>query len=291
MLRKCSAGLCVLLCLLLCACGNGQTADPTHPPVSATDSSTPAATTAMPTTTAALTETAAPPTETTTTVPASATSAAAQTTTAPAATTTTAPRQTTAPAATTPATTAARQTTATTAAATRAAATTATTTAARTTRPAPTTTAAPKTTAAPTTTQPQTLYCTLSIDCKTLLDHLDELESGKRALVPANGVLLSARSVSFTEGESVFDVLKRVCRQNGLQMEFTMTPVYQSAYIEGIGNLYEFDGGPTSGWMYSVNGVYPNCGCSAYTLQNGDTVLWRYTCALGADIGGRNQFQ
>lgn len=291
MLRKCSAGLCVLLCLLFCACGSGQTADPPQPPVSATDSSTPAATTATPTTTAALTETAAPPTETTTTVPAAATSAAAQTTTAPAATTASATQTTTRPAAATPPTTTTRPAITKAAATTRAAAATPPTTAARTTRPTPTTTAAPKTTAAPTTTQPQTLSCTLSIDCKTLLDHLDELESGKRALVPANGVLLAARSVSFTEGESVFDVLKRVCRQNGLQMEFTMTPVYQSAYIEGIGNLYEFDGGPTSGWMYSVNGVYPNCGCSAYTLQNGDTVLWRYTCALGADIGGRNQFQ
>ena len=109
--------------------------------------------------------------------------------------------------------------------------------------------------------------------------------------MPANGVLLAARSVTFTAGESVFDVLKRVCRANGLQMEFTMTPVYHSAYIEGIGNLYEFDGGPTSGWMYSVNGAYPNCGCSAYALQNGDVVCWRYTCALGADIGGRNDFQ
>ena len=106
-----------------------------------------------------------------------------------------------------------------------------------------------------------------------------------------NGVLLAARSVTFTAGESVFDVLKRACRANGLQMEFTMTPVYHSAYIEGIGNLYEFDGGPTSGWMYSVNGAYPNCGCSAYALQNGDVVCWRYTCALGADIGGRNEFQ
>jgi len=290
MLRKCSAGLCVLLCLLLCACGNGQTADPTQPPVSVADTTAPATATAASAKTPAATETAAPPAETTT-VPASATSAAAQTTTAPAATTAPATQTTTRPAAATPPTTTTRPATTKAAAATRAAATTPPTTAARTTRPAPTTTAAPKTTAAPTTTQPQTLYCTLSIDCKTLLDHLDELESGKRALVPANGVLLSARSVSFTEGESVFDVLKRVCRQNGLQMEFTMTPVYQSAYIEGIGNLYEFDGGPTSGWMYSVNGVYPNCGCSAYTLQNGDTVLWRYTCALGADIGGRNQFQ
>ena len=282
MLRKCSAWLCVLMCLLLCACGARQTGEPVQPSDVTADLTTkaptaPAATAAATTEAPATAE--ATTTQTTTTVPAAPTSASAAT------------QPTTRPAATAPVATATRPPTTTATATTRAAATTAPATAARTTRPAPTTTTAPKTTAAPTTTQPQTLYCTLSIDCKTLLDHLDELESGKRALVPANGVLLASRSVSFTAGESVFDVLKRVCRQNGLQMEFTMTPVYQSAYIEGIGNLYEFDGGPTSGWMYSVNGAYPNCGSSAYTLQNGDTVLWRYTCALGEDIGGRNNFQ
>ena len=89
----------------------------------------------------------------------------------------------------------------------------------------------------------------------------------------------------------MFDVLKRTCRANGIQMEFSMAPAYGTAYIEGIGNLYEFDGGPLSGWMYSVNGVFPNYGCAAYTLKEGDVVAWRYTCDLGGDIGGRNTYQ
>ncbi len=290
MLRKCSALLCVLLCLLLCACGSNRQAAPTQASTDITTTVSPsaeAATTAAVSGTQPAASSATAPTATAAPTTAGTTAAAPQTTTARVQTTTAA--STARPATTKPAAT--PHTTTTVRATTRAAATTAPTAAPRTTRPAPATTVPPATTAAPTAPAPQTLSCTVSIDCKTLLDHLDELESGKRALVPANGVLLAARSVTFTAGESVFDVLKRVCRANGLQMEFTMTPVYHSAYIEGIGNLYEFDGGPTSGWMYSVNGAYPNCGCSAYALQNGDVVCWRYTCALGADIGGRNEFQ
>lgn len=112
------------------------------------------------------------------------------------------------------------------------------------------------------------------------------LDEAQKAVLPQNGVLLAKTTVSFTEGESVFDVLQRTCRANGIPMEFTMTPVYQSAYIEGIGNLYEFDCGAASGWMYAVNGVYPNYGCSKYPLKPGDVITWRYTCDLGADIGG-----
>ena len=59
-----------------------------------------------------------------------------------------------------------------------------------------------------------------------------------------------------------------------------------SAYVEGINNLYEFDVGSLSGWMYSVNGWFPNYGCSRYALQNGDVVNWVYTCDLGYDVGG-----
>ena len=69
-------------------------------------------------------------------------------------------------------------------------------------------------------------------------------------------------------------------------MEFSVTPIYDSAYIEGIANLYEFDCGELSGWMYRVNGWFPNYGCSRYVLQDGDTVEWLYTCDLGEDVGG-----
>ena len=129
--------------------------------------------------------------------------------------------------------------------------------------------------------------CTVSISCAAILENLDRLNAEKADLIPADGVLLAPTAVEFTEGESVFNVLKRVCRKNKIHMEFSETPVYQSAYIEGIGNLYEFDCGEGSGWMYRVNDEFPNYGCSRYTLADSDTVEWVYTCDFGADVGGR----
>ena len=60
-----------------------------------------------------------------------------------------------------------------------------------------------------------------------------------------------------------------------------------NTYIEGINNLYEFDGGSNSGWMYSVNGVYPNYGVGSYKVKSSDVIKFNYTCNLGADLGAR----
>lgn len=127
--------------------------------------------------------------------------------------------------------------------------------------------------------------CTISISCATILDNMDVLADGKDVLVPADGWILPATTVTFYEGESVFDVLLRVCQENKIHMEYMDTPMYNSAYIEGINNLYEFDCGNLSGWMYHVNGWFPNYGCSRYALQDGDVICWVYTCDLGADVG------
>jgi hypothetical protein len=127
---------------------------------------------------------------------------------------------------------------------------------------------------------------TLSISCYTILNNIGNLTPGKEGLVPPDGTIMGARAVTFTEGETVFDVLAREVRSSGIHMEFVNTPLYNSAYIEGINNLYEFDCGPLSGWMYRVNGWYPNYGCSQYVLSDGDVIEWIYTCDLGNDIGG-----
>ena len=128
--------------------------------------------------------------------------------------------------------------------------------------------------------------CTLSISCATILDNMDLCNKEKRELVPEDGWILKPMTVTFYEGESVFNILQRTCKQQKIHMEFENTPVYNSAYVEGIHNLYEFDVGNLSGWMYRVNGWFPNYGCSRYQLQNGDVVEWEYTCELGKDIGG-----
>ena len=130
------------------------------------------------------------------------------------------------------------------------------------------------------------LTCTISISCATILNNMDKCDESKRGLVPADGVILPAVTVTFSQGESVFDVLQRVCKERKIPMEFSWTPMYNSAYIEGIYNLYEFDVGDGSGWMYKVNDWFPNYGCSRYELQDGDTVRWVYTCDLGKDVGG-----
>lgn len=132
----------------------------------------------------------------------------------------------------------------------------------------------------------KTLYCTFSISCATILDNMKSLRKHKADLVPSDGWILKPQKVEFNEGESVFDVLQRVCKENKIHMEATWTPIYNSSYVEGIGNLYEFDCGNQSGWMYKVNDWFPNYGCSRYELKNGDTVEWKYTCkGYGLDVG------
>lgn len=128
--------------------------------------------------------------------------------------------------------------------------------------------------------------CTLSVRCDTILGNMDKLDSEKIGLVPEDGFVFSAQTVIFYEGESVFNVLQREMKRNKIHMEFRNTPIHNSAYIMGIGNLYEFDCGELSGWMYKVNGWFPNYGCSRYQLQDGDTVEWVYSCDLGRDVGG-----
>ena len=129
------------------------------------------------------------------------------------------------------------------------------------------------------------LTCTLEIRCDTLLGSLDKLSEGKAALVPEDGVLLPVTEVEFTGGNSVFDVFRQTLKNQKIHFEYVDASAYDSVYIEGIGNLYEFDCGPQSGWMYSVNGTYPGLGCSGYTLADGDVIVFSYTLDLGADLG------
>lgn len=131
----------------------------------------------------------------------------------------------------------------------------------------------------------QTVHtCYLSIECKTILNRMEDLTPGKESLVPADGVILARTAVTFEEGESVFDVLLRATQSHGIHMEYSYTPGFGSHYIEGIHNLYEFDCGAGSGWMYYVNGVKPNYGVSKYTVKDGDEIQFRYTCDLGFDL-------
>ena len=128
--------------------------------------------------------------------------------------------------------------------------------------------------------------CSIEVNCATIKKNMDKLTKAKSSLVPDNGIIYKNDSAVFYEGESVADVLKRELKENKIHFEFTSTPGFNTDYIEGIGNLYEFDCGELSGWTYCVNGWFPNYGCSRYVVTQGDKIIWYYTCDLGKDVGG-----
>jgi hypothetical protein len=126
---------------------------------------------------------------------------------------------------------------------------------------------------------------TISVRCDTILDNMHLLNKEKWELIPDDGFVLPETEATAYEGESVFNILQREMKRAAVHMEFMNTPIYNSAYIEGINNIYEFEVGELSGWMYKVNGWFPNYGCSRYQVKAGDRIEWLYTCNLGRDLG------
>lgn len=133
--------------------------------------------------------------------------------------------------------------------------------------------------------QPAAETCTISISCAAALQS-DRLPDAVRAVLPENGQILGPVTIELEPGDTVWTVLQRVTRSHGVALEAQWTPAYGTAYVQGIGQLYEFDCGQGSGWIYSVNGAFPSEGCSSYPLQPGDVIRWLYTCDRGHDIGG-----
>lgn len=120
-------------------------------------------------------------------------------------------------------------------------------------------------------------YCPVTIDCYTILNNMGNLKSGKESCLGDNGLIYSG-SIEITEGESVKTLIFDISKKYNIKVSA------RGDYITGINNLFEKDCGKLSGWMYSVNGVYPNKSVEQYKLKKGDVVKFRYTCDCGKDL-------
>ena len=136
---------------------------------------------------------------------------------------------------------------------------------------------------------PESETVKISIRCDTVLLNYADLDPALQSeeFVPPDGVILPETEYVLREGDTVFDILDRAVRYNKIQMEFQGADKnsYGSVYVRGIHYLYEFSCGPLSGWMYRVDGEFPNYGCSKYILHDGQVIEWVYTCSLGSDVG------
>lgn len=132
---------------------------------------------------------------------------------------------------------------------------------------------------------------TISIRCDTLRQP-ENWKKLKKQLqdekyVPEDGVILEENTYVLRKGDTAFDLLKRACRYNKIQMEYSGpdTNVYSTTFIKGINYVYEYSCGELSGWMYKVNGKFPGVGSGSYKLKDKDVIEWVYTCDLGRDVG------
>ncbi len=93
------------------------------------------------------------------------------------------------------------------------------------------------------------------------------------------GVILNESDVVINKNESALSLTTRRLDAHGIKYE------NRKGYIASIDNQSEFDKGKGSGWMFSVNGKFPDVGARSVRLKDGDSIKWLYTEDLGADIG------
>ncbi|WP_448921684.1 DUF4430 domain-containing protein [Eubacterium sp.] len=120
--------------------------------------------------------------------------------------------------------------------------------------------------------------CTVTVECKSLLDHMDELKEGHEEFVPSDGYIIKNYTYKAKTGYTAYDALKSACNNNDIKL--TAQKTSYGIYVSGINNLDEFDCGKQSGWMYSVNGIMPNTTCGNVTVDDGDSIVFTYVCTF-----------
>lgn len=120
----------------------------------------------------------------------------------------------------------------------------------------------------------------ITIECSDILKNSADLKAEKSEFVPSDGVILKKTEVTLVDGESAFDLLLRVCKENDIQLEHEFSSSFNSEYVEGIGQLYSGDCGEMSGWTFLVNGESSQVGASQAKLADGDEITWSFVCSF-----------
>ncbi|MBR5536363.1 MAG: S-layer homology domain-containing protein [Clostridia bacterium] len=78
---------------------------------------------------------------------------------------------------------------------------------------------------------------------------------------------------------TVYDLLMEALEEYDLNQKGASKNYVESIQAPAILGGYwlgEFDNGPNSGWMYTINGDHPGTGLKDHELEDGDEVIWHY---------------
>lgn len=121
----------------------------------------------------------------------------------------------------------------------------------------------------------ETITVTMSIDIKTAY---------QKGYIDYQWIVQPTK-LELEKDSSAWDALNKMAKSKGIPV--VKRGRKDNLYVSHINSLGEFDFEQGSGWMYNVNGRYPNYGCDnrKSVLKDGDVIQWRFTLNVGKDLG------
>lgn len=102
-------------------------------------------------------------------------------------------------------------------------------------------------------------------------------DTGTHTLADKNLTTWIARTAYTVENTAtVADVIEKALNQNGISYANSGGNYITSITYDAT-TLAEFTNGSNSGWMYTLNGRYPNLGVAEQTLKSGDVIVFHYS--------------
>lgn len=125
----------------------------------------------------------------------------------------------------------------------------------------------------------------IQVSVKPILDHMDDLNESKVSYVPEDGMLLPEQVITFEEGSSALDVLLKVTKDYRIPVDYDKGAQSStgSAFIKGIGQIYNGDCLDTSGWMLKIDDEWAERGADEITIKSGQKIEWIFICDYDTD--------
>lgn len=127
-----------------------------------------------------------------------------------------------------------------------------------------------------------TASCTFSVKGTSATINKNKVNISIDTYTVNNQSIIDLTAINYQDGDTVWSATKRLLDDKGITYTYNSK---KTGYVSEINGIKELDYGAESGWMYSVNGDYPDTGCGDYEISAGDTIRWRYTLNLGKDLG------
>jgi hypothetical protein len=129
--------------------------------------------------------------------------------------------------------------------------------------------------------------CGVAVPEIVIFENMSDVQAGTDifsfVIIGKEGEIILEALAEHQKDLTAAEASEKICRLRDIPIVFS--GLGSLRYVRGINGLFEFDEGPESGWIYTVNGDIMGISSGSYIIQPDDNIVWHYTLDLGKDIG------